>query len=218
MLLRLDRVVPVVAGAEQAIQSESRRIAGLSTSDGPGLQQAHRHVRVLGQSRGQHAARGSAADDDVIELPLGDLTAPTSGDRELSAGCTFVLRDNLDRLAAVDGRSSRSSPDERHAADEEVRGVLEVPVGVADRVVDVLARPRDVEGHPDRPVDHGERVDEQAPAPEREVPVPRAQASATSPRMRRRSSGPVTQQVGEVEHDDRHRRQGQEPPRSGCRC
>ena len=66
-LLRLDRVVPVVAGVQQVHPLRQHQDVVVADIGRPGLEQAHRDVRVLRQPRGQRAARGAAAGDHIVE-------------------------------------------------------------------------------------------------------------------------------------------------------
>ena len=78
-LLRLNRVVPVVSGAEQlhpAVEPQDDRVVHVG---GSGLQQAHCHRRVLRQAGGQRAASGPTPDDDVVERGDGDRHGASSG-------------------------------------------------------------------------------------------------------------------------------------------
>ena len=68
LLLGLDQVVPVIAGVEQehpVAQLEDRLVVDVG---GAGLDQQHADVGVLAQPRGEDAAGGPAAGDDVVEL------------------------------------------------------------------------------------------------------------------------------------------------------
>ena len=78
LLLGLDQVVPVVAGVQQVhpvLEAQDRGVVDVGRA---GLEQADRHVGVLGQPRRDHAAGGPAAGDDVVELPLGDHGATSA--------------------------------------------------------------------------------------------------------------------------------------------
>ena len=68
LVLRLDRVVPVVAGLEQAHPGFELEDVVVADVGRPGLQHAHARLGVLGEARRDHAARSAAADDDVVEL------------------------------------------------------------------------------------------------------------------------------------------------------
>ena len=68
--LGLGDVGPVVGGALQRVGQRGGHLrAPVEPPVGAaGLQQQHRHVGILGQPRGQHAAGRASADDDVVEL------------------------------------------------------------------------------------------------------------------------------------------------------
>ena len=87
---------------------------------------------------------------------------------------------------------------EEDDADEEHRAPLQVPVERLDGVVDLLARPDQVQRHPEAP-QHRQRVDDDAPLPEREVArvvrLPRAVQAGAQHRH-------GDEQVRDVDHHD----------------
>ena len=68
VLLRLDRVVPVVAGLQQLHPAVQLQYLGHAAVVRAGLHQRHGHGRVLAEPGGDCGPGGSAADDDVVEL------------------------------------------------------------------------------------------------------------------------------------------------------
>ena len=66
-LLRLDRVVPVVAGVQQVHPLRQHQDVVVADIGRPRLEQAHRDVGILRQPRGQRAAGGAAAGDHIVE-------------------------------------------------------------------------------------------------------------------------------------------------------
>ena len=83
LLLRLDRIVPVVAGVEQVhpvLEAQDRAVVDVG---GSRLQQAHGDVRVFGQPGGDDASCRAAAGDHIVELARVDHGAisPIGGQR-----------------------------------------------------------------------------------------------------------------------------------------
>jgi hypothetical protein len=75
VLLRLDRVVPVVAGLEQLhppVEAEDHVEVPVVRA---GLDEGHLHVGVLAEAGGDRGARGSPADDHVVVLGAGHVVS-----------------------------------------------------------------------------------------------------------------------------------------------
>ena len=95
LLLRLDQVVPVIARVEQVhpvLEREDRLVVDVGR---PGLDQADRDRGVLAEAGREHAARGPASGDDVVELARVDhRLLPLRAHGAISPSPTGVRRSN----------------------------------------------------------------------------------------------------------------------------
>src|SRR5258705_1458350 len=84
-LMRFDGVVPVVAGSEQMHPLRQHQDVVVADVRRPGLDKAHRHVRILGQPGCQCAAGGAAAGYHIIECGANHHACSTASDSVVAA-------------------------------------------------------------------------------------------------------------------------------------